>query len=133
MAIECTIKDNLILIYGEATTKANLDYEKIAKSIGANLAGTTNFVSRYNFLGGNNENIIRYDQIKDVMCLGKMDKDNWSCCERKIFAFLDKRDKSVYSGKLFVKYSPCKECSLSILYHVVNNEKIFKMQVGLPI
>ena len=33
MAVECTIKDNLIFIYGEATTKANLDYEKIAKKV----------------------------------------------------------------------------------------------------
>jgi len=31
MAVECTIKDDLIFIYGEATTTANLDYEKIAK------------------------------------------------------------------------------------------------------
>ena len=30
MAVEVTIKDNLIFIYGEANTKANLDYEKIA-------------------------------------------------------------------------------------------------------
>ena len=33
MAVECTIKDNLILIYGEATTKAKLDYESIAKTV----------------------------------------------------------------------------------------------------
>lgn len=31
MAVEATIKDNLLLIYGEATTKANLDYEALAK------------------------------------------------------------------------------------------------------
>lgn len=31
MAVECTIKDNTIFIYGEATTKANLDYETISK------------------------------------------------------------------------------------------------------
>ncbi len=31
MAVEATIKDDFILIYGEANTKANLDYEKIAK------------------------------------------------------------------------------------------------------
>ena len=31
MAVEATIKDDLILIYGEANTKANLDYERIAK------------------------------------------------------------------------------------------------------
>lgn len=33
MAVEATIKDNLILIYGEAKTNANLDYEKIAKDV----------------------------------------------------------------------------------------------------
>lgn len=33
MAVECTIKDNLILIYGEATTKAKLNYETIAKEV----------------------------------------------------------------------------------------------------
>lgn len=31
MAVEATIKDNFILLYGEANTKAELDYEKIAK------------------------------------------------------------------------------------------------------
>ena len=31
MAVECTIKDNVVFIYGEATTEANLDYESIAK------------------------------------------------------------------------------------------------------
>ena len=33
MAVECTIKDDLVFIYGEATTNANLDYEKIAKNV----------------------------------------------------------------------------------------------------
>ena len=33
MAVECTIKDDIIFIYGEATTKAKLDYEKIAKEV----------------------------------------------------------------------------------------------------
>ena len=33
MAVECTIKDDLVLIYGEATTDANLDYERIALSV----------------------------------------------------------------------------------------------------
>lgn len=31
MAVEATIKDDFVLIYGEANTKADLDYEKIAK------------------------------------------------------------------------------------------------------
>ena len=33
MAVEATIKDDLILIYGEASTKAKLDYEKLAKGV----------------------------------------------------------------------------------------------------
>lgn len=31
MAVEATIKDDFILVYGEANTKADIDYEKIAK------------------------------------------------------------------------------------------------------
>ena len=31
MAVECAIKDNNLFIYGEATTKAQIDYEKIAR------------------------------------------------------------------------------------------------------
>lgn len=33
MAVESTIKDDFILVYGEANTKAVLDYEKIAKDV----------------------------------------------------------------------------------------------------
>ena len=33
MAVEATMKDNLIFIYGEATTKAKLNYEQIAKEV----------------------------------------------------------------------------------------------------
>ena len=33
MAVECTIKDDMVLIYGEANTKAKLDYEKIVNSV----------------------------------------------------------------------------------------------------
>ena len=33
MAVECTIKDNLIFIYGESNTIAKLNYEKIAQDV----------------------------------------------------------------------------------------------------
>ena len=33
MAVECTIKDNMVLIYGECNTKAVLDYTKIAREV----------------------------------------------------------------------------------------------------
>lgn len=43
MAVEATIKDNLILIYGEAKTNANLDYEKIAKDVVKEIGYTEEF------------------------------------------------------------------------------------------
>lgn len=43
MAVEATIKDNFILIYGEANTKANLDYEKIARDVLKDIGYTENF------------------------------------------------------------------------------------------
>ena len=33
MAVECAIKDNRLMIYGESTTKANVNYEQIAKDV----------------------------------------------------------------------------------------------------
>ena len=33
MAVECAIKDNKLFVYGEATTKAKIDYDKIATDI----------------------------------------------------------------------------------------------------
>jgi S-adenosylmethionine synthetase len=33
MAVECAIKDDLLMIYGESTTSAKIDYDKIAREI----------------------------------------------------------------------------------------------------
>ncbi|MDR0850576.1 MAG: methionine adenosyltransferase [Christensenellaceae bacterium] len=33
MAVECAIKDDLLMIYGEATTTADIDYDKIAAAV----------------------------------------------------------------------------------------------------
>ena len=43
MAVECTIKDNLVFIYGESNTKAILDYEKIAKAVLKDIGYTEEF------------------------------------------------------------------------------------------
>ena len=43
MAVEATIKDDLILIYGEANTKAKLDYESIAKWVLKDIGYTENY------------------------------------------------------------------------------------------
>lgn len=43
MAVETTIKDDLIFIYGEENTKANLDYEKIAKEVLKDIGYTEEF------------------------------------------------------------------------------------------
>ena len=43
MAVEATIKDDLVLIYGEARTNAKLDYEKIAKDVIKDIGYTEEF------------------------------------------------------------------------------------------
>lgn len=42
MAVECAIKNDKLFIYGEATTKGQIDYEKIAKDILKNEIGYQN-------------------------------------------------------------------------------------------
>ena len=43
MAVEATIKDNTIFIYGEANTRAVLDYEKLAKEVVRNIGYDAEF------------------------------------------------------------------------------------------
>ena len=127
------IDDKLYSFFGvlKNRNKRYRDYQKIATAIGANLAGTTYSVSRYKFAVDKNNDAVRYDLVKDIMHRGKFNDDYYSCCERKIFAFLNDHN-GVYSGKLFVKYPPCKECYISILHHLTLQGKLFSMFVGLP-
>ena len=43
MAVECEIKNDKLFIYGEATTKAKIDYERIAKDILKDIGYTNTF------------------------------------------------------------------------------------------
>lgn len=43
MAVECAIKDNLLMIYGEATTNAKIDYKGIAKRVLKDIGYTQEF------------------------------------------------------------------------------------------
>lgn len=43
MAVECAIKNNKLFIYGEATTKAKIDYDKIAKQVLKEIGYTEDF------------------------------------------------------------------------------------------
>lgn len=43
MAVECAIKNDKLFIYGEATTKAKIDYDKIAKDILKNIGYKNKF------------------------------------------------------------------------------------------
>ena len=43
MAVECAIKNDKLFVYGEATTKAKIDYEKIAKNILKQIGYKTDF------------------------------------------------------------------------------------------
>ncbi len=43
MAVECSIKNNKLFIYGEATTKAKINYTEIAKEILKDIGYTNKF------------------------------------------------------------------------------------------
>lgn len=43
MAVECSIKNNKLFVYGEATTKAKIDYKKIARDILKNIGYKNKF------------------------------------------------------------------------------------------
>lgn len=43
MAVECAIKNNKLFIYGEATTKATINYDKIAKKVLRDIGYTQDF------------------------------------------------------------------------------------------
>lgn len=43
MAVECAIKNNVLMIYGEATTNANIDYESLAQEVLSDIGYTDKF------------------------------------------------------------------------------------------
>lgn len=43
MAVECAIKDDLLMIYGESTTSANISYEEIAREVLKEIGYTCDF------------------------------------------------------------------------------------------
>lgn len=68
MAVEATIKDDLILIYGEAKTKAVLDYEKIAKEVLKDIGYTEEFNVIVKVSEQSNE--INSAVVKNKICAG---------------------------------------------------------------
>lgn len=68
MAVEATIKDNFVLLYGEATTKAVLNYEKIAKDVLKDIGYTQEFEVMTKI----SEQSLEINQMvnKDVTCAG---------------------------------------------------------------
>jgi len=68
MAVETTIKDNFVLIYGEANTKANIDYEKVAKEVLKEIGYTEEFDVLVKVSKQSNE--IFEAVAKDEICAG---------------------------------------------------------------
>lgn len=60
MAVEATIKDNTVVIYGEQTTDATLDYAKIARGVLADI-GYTEFFNVILLVGNQSQNI--FDKV----------------------------------------------------------------------
>lgn len=68
MAVEATIKDELIFIYGEAKTTANVDYEKIAKEVLLDIGYTEEYkvITKVGVQSAEINNAVD----KDVVCAG---------------------------------------------------------------
>lgn len=68
MAVEATIKDNFVLIYGEANTKAKINYKKIVNDVLHDIGYTEDF----DVLVKVNEQSIEINQavVKDKICAG---------------------------------------------------------------
>ena len=68
MAVEATIKDELILIYGEANTKAVLDYESVAKEVLRDIGYTEEYTVMVKVSKQSDE--INKAVSKDKVCAG---------------------------------------------------------------
>lgn len=68
MAVETTIKDNFVLIYGEANTSAIIDYENVAKSVLKDIGYTEDFEVLVKV--GRQSSEINNAVVKDFICAG---------------------------------------------------------------
>lgn len=120
------------MILSKLTENVNSNFLKnlttISKKIGAILATTKCNVSRYKIYSNK---IVRYDRVIDFINRGEKKASYVSCCERKIFAEIEDANETVKSGCLYVKFSPCHECTLAIVYHILNKGNQIKIRVGL--
>ena len=68
MAVEATIKDDLVFIYGEATTDADIDYELVAKEVLKDIGYTENFkvITKVSKQSSEIANAV----LKDKICAG---------------------------------------------------------------
>lgn len=65
MAVEATIKDDLILVYGEANTEAKIDYERIAKDVLKEIGYDEEYyvVTKVNKQSSEINNAVKQDEI----------------------------------------------------------------------
>ena len=65
MAVECAIKDDLLMIYGETTTTAKIDYEGIAKNVLSDIGYTNDFkiVKKLSVQSPNIANAVKKDEL----------------------------------------------------------------------
>ena len=63
MAVECTIKDDLVFIYGECNTKAKLNYQKIAQEVLKEIGYQEKFKV---IIYGNKIDILNYKKIESI-------------------------------------------------------------------
>ena len=101
--------------------------ETIAKEQGAELVLLTKEVSTYSVR--KKRIVVRDSSLGDVIKKGTLKdcREFYSCCERKLYTFLD---KNRVNGILFVKYHLCEQCQRGFFYELQSGLRIM-LEEGL--
>ena len=134
MAVECAIKDDLLMIYGEATTTAKINYEKIAREVLTDIGYSNKFkiiktiseqspeinraVTGSAELTANDQGIVYGFACKDTPELMPMPISMAHRLMQRYNAWQNKKDRRATSNHYF----PDAKCQVSIEYE--NNKPL---------
>lgn len=128
--------DMKIITYIEPNRTKCIEFIKLlksyAKTINAKLVTTNSAVAKFGLKRQRtipDYNIVEIDSIKTVMEKGGDLKNDYCCCERKLFTYADYYYQE--TDTMNVKFYPCMKCELGIV-HEWERGKVFNLVSGLP-